>query len=229
LKSDNYPAIGERDFSVSYFLLKVQPELTGACILQDITEQKRAEHDLKLFRTLIDQSNDAVEVVDPTTLHFLDVNERACKDLGYSREELLTMTVFDIDPNLNQSIHTRVLDRLRESGSVVMEGVHRRKDGSLFPVETSLRYVQLDRTYVVTLSRDITDRKRTDDALREREEKFHQVADNIQEIFWMIDTATKQVIYGTRRLSGLPPYCGEPVDAPLSYREIIHLTIASAC
>jgi len=42
------------------------------------------------------------------------------------------MTVFDINPNLNESIQTHVLDRLRESGSVVLEGVHRRKDGSLF-------------------------------------------------------------------------------------------------
>src|SRR6266700_4198511 len=82
---------------------------------------------------LIDQSNDAVEVVDPETLRFLDVNEKACKDLGYSREELLAMTVFDINPNVDESTRAKVEERLRESGFVVRQGVHRRKDGSTFP------------------------------------------------------------------------------------------------
>jgi len=164
-----------------------------------------------------------VQVVDAETLRFLDVNEKACKDLGYRREELLAMTVFDIDPKVDESTRTVVLERLRESGFVVQESVHRRKDGSIFPVETSLRYVQLDRTYVVAVSRDITDRKRAERALHEREEKFHQVADNIQEIFWMVDTATKQAIYvnpAFERITGRT--VASLLEAPLSYREIIH-------
>jgi PAS domain S-box-containing protein len=223
-KRYKYPAIGERDFSVSYFPIQGRTGVDRvACILQDITEQKQAEHDLKLFRTLIDQSNDAVLVVDPETLRFLDVNEKACKDLGYSREELLAMTVFDINPNIDESTRAEVDERLRESGFLIREAVHRRKDGSVFPVETSLRYVQLERTYVVAVSRDITDRKRSEDALHEREEKFHQVADNIQEIFWMVDTATKQAIYvnpAFERITGRT--VTSLLDAPLSYREIIH-------
>jgi PAS domain S-box-containing protein len=224
-KRYKYPTIGERDFSVSYFPIEGPTGVDRvACILQDITEQKQAEHDLKLFRTLIDQSNDAVQVVDPETLRFLDVNEKACKDLGYSREELLAMTVFDINPKVDESSRAQVLERVREFGFVVQEGVHRRKDGSIFPVETSLRYVQLDRTYVVAVSRDITERKRAEDALHEREEKFYQVADNIQEIFWMVDTATKQAIYvnpAFERITGRT--VASLLNDPLSYREIIHV------
>jgi PAS domain S-box-containing protein len=220
----SYPTTGERDFSVSYFPIEGPNGIERvACILQDITEQKQAEHDLRLFRTLIDQSNDAVEVVDPDTLRFLDVNERACKDLGYTREELLAMTVFDINPGVDESSRAEVTERLRQSGFVILEGVHQRKDGTLFPVETSLRYVQLDRTYVVTVSRDITDRKRAEDALREREHKFHQVANNIQEVFWMIDTATKQAIYVNPAFERITGQTVQGLlDAPLSYREIIH-------
>jgi PAS domain S-box-containing protein len=223
-KRYSYPRLGERDFSVSYFPIEGPTGVDRvACILQDITEQKEAERSLKLFRTLVDQTNDALEVVDPETLRFLDVNEKACKDLGYSQEELLAMTVFDINPGVDETNRAKVMERLRKTGFVVQEGVHRRKDGSTFPVETSLRYVQLDRTYVVAVSRDITDRKRVDDALHEREEKFHQVADNIQEIFWMVDAASKQAIYvnpAFERITGRT--VASLVDAPLSYREIIH-------
>jgi PAS domain S-box-containing protein len=223
-KRYQYPTIGERDFSVSYFPIEGPTGVDRvACILQDVTEQKKAEQALKLFRALIDQSNDAVEVVDPETLRFLDVNEKACKDLGYSREELLAMTVFDINPYLNETVRTAELGTLRESGFIVREGVHRRKDGSTFPVETSMRLVQLDRAYVVTVSRDVTDRKHASDALQEREEKFHQMANNIQEIFWMVDTATAQAIYvnpAFERITGRS--MASLLDAPLSYREIIH-------
>ncbi len=219
-----YPNRGERDLFVSYLPIEGPGGIERvACVLKDITDRKESERSLKLFRSLIDQSNDAVEVVDPTTLRFLDVNEKACKDLGYSREELLTMTVFDINPGVDESSRAEVTERLRESGSVIQESVHRRKNGSLFPVETSLRHVQLDQPFVVAVSRDLTDRKRSDDALREREEKFHQVADNIQEIFWMIDTASKQVIYvnpAYERISGRT--AESLLSAPLSYWEIIH-------
>ncbi len=132
-------------------------------------EQERTLHELTLFRALLDHSNDAIEVVDPETLHFLDVNERACVELGYSRDELLSMTVFDIAPNVDEGLRAELTQQLAASGFATSEGVHRRKDGTTFPVEVSMRRVQLDREYVVTVSRDITARQRTDEALRQSE------------------------------------------------------------
>lgn len=138
----------------------------------DVTEIKRSERALKLFRTLIDHSNDAVEVVDPETLRFLDINEKACKDLGYTREELLGMTVFDIDLDADKACHAATLEELRHSGCFVKEAVHRRKDGSTFPVETSMNYVELDHSYIVVVARDISDRKRAEAALRSSEQRY---------------------------------------------------------
>ena len=122
-------------------------------------EGERTIRELKLFRTLVDQCNDAIEVVDPETLRFLDVNEKACSELGYSREELLSLRVFDINPAVTESSVEKIEEELRKSGSLVMESVHRRKDGSTFPVEVSLRRVQLEREYVVAIARDLTERK----------------------------------------------------------------------
>jgi PAS domain-containing protein len=82
-----YPDHGERDLLISYFPIAGPSGIDRvACVLQDITRLRAADRSLRLFRTLIDQSNDAVEVVDPETLSFLGVNEKACRDLGYARE-----------------------------------------------------------------------------------------------------------------------------------------------
>ena len=145
---------------------------TIVTMVRDITGRKKNEEALKLFRALIDQSNDAIEVVDPDTFRFLDVNQKDCLDLGYSREEMLSLTVFDIDPTYDQSTRMERVQDLKKSGSDITESRHRRKDGSEFPVELSLRYIQLDRDYVLSIARDITDRKQIEQALRASEEKF---------------------------------------------------------
>jgi PAS domain S-box-containing protein len=135
----------------------------------DITERKRAQDSLALFRRLIDGSNDAIQVIDPETTRFLDVNERACSDLGYSREELLTMSVGDISVGA-PAIDADSRSKLEGAGSVIVGGIHRRKDGSTFPVEASVRHVRLDREYKIAIVRDISDRKRAEAALRDSEE-----------------------------------------------------------
>ncbi len=125
----------------------------------DITARKHAEESMALFRKLMDGSNDAIEVLDPVTLRFLDFNEKACTDFGYNRQEMLSMTIFDIDPTLGRSIYALVDQKLRGSGSAIIETHHRRRNGSTFPVELNIKYIQLDRDYIVTMVRDITARK----------------------------------------------------------------------
>jgi PAS domain S-box-containing protein len=149
----------------------------------DITERNRAEEGLKLFRSLIDQSNDAIEVVDPETGRFLDANERACTDLGYTREEFLSLKVSDIDPVVDQSAFPRAVEELRKSGFATLESLHKRKDGSTFPVEINLKYVRLDRDYLVTVVRDATERKRGEEVLRASEEKYRGLFETMQEGF----------------------------------------------
>lgn len=145
---------------------------------------------LTLFRALLDQSNDAIEVVDPETLRFFDVNQKLCLELGYTRDELLSMTVFDIDPNVNEQLLAQVMLRLRDSGFYILESVHRRKDGTTFPVEVNIRRVQLERDYIVAVSRDITARKHADDRLRE----FERVVENIEEMIVVVNREYRYVL-----------------------------------
>jgi PAS domain S-box-containing protein len=150
--------------------------MTG--INYDITDQKRTQEALTLFRTLIDHTNDAIEVIDLEMGRFLDANEQAYHTLGYTREEFLTLTVLDIDPLVTTRSMKKVLEELRRSGSLTYESQHRHKDGSVFPVEINATYIRLDRDYVLTVARDITERKQMIEALAAQEREFRTLAEN---------------------------------------------------
>jgi PAS domain S-box-containing protein len=170
-------------------------------LLKTAGEREQTLRELTLFRTLLDQSNDAILVVDPETRRFLDVNERACVELGYGREELLSMRVFDIDPDDGESSRARIEQLLRESGFATMERVHRRKDGTTFPVEVNMRRVRLDRDYCVAVSRDITARKQGQKALRVSELRFRAVYERSPIGIALVDSRTG------RLLQVNPKYC----------------------
>jgi len=167
-------------------------------LLQKTQGQEQTLRELTLFRTLLDQSTESIEVIDPETLRFLDVNQRLCTELGYSREELLSMTVADVDAKIDENRRARVPERLREKGFVTIETVHRRKDGSAYPVEVALREVQLDRTYVLAVGRDITDRKRAEQALRESEERFRLFAEHAPAALAMFDREMRYLLASPR-------------------------------
>jgi PAS domain S-box-containing protein len=135
-----------------------------------ITERKRTEEAQNLFRTLIDNSNDAVEVIDPLSGRFLDANKKAWSGLGYTREEFLTLSVPDIDTMVNSSLFAQLQVELRKSGFLLWEGIHQRKDGSTFPVEVNVRLIHLEKEYIVTVARDITERKKAEEKLRKSED-----------------------------------------------------------
>ena len=144
-------------------------------------ERKKAEEALTLFRSQIDHINDTIEVIDVETGRFIDVNEQACRTHGYTREEYLMLTIEDIDPLES----TRQGDKLLRSGSVVFESLHRRKDGSTFPVEVNLNHIRLGRDYNLAVVRDITERKRAEQALREREEQYRAIFEGVQDAIFV--------------------------------------------
>lgn len=168
-------------------------------VYSDITEQKRAAANLQLFRTFVNQSNDALTVIDAPTGRIIDVNDIGCSRLGYTREEMLSMRIPDIDAAIgDHQIWRERYEAVRKAGSAIVEGVHRRKDGTSFPVEVNIRYIVIDkREYFVAVERDITERKRAEEALRHAhdilvkrvEERTAEVMDLMQR---MEDTRTSQ-------------------------------------
>jgi len=153
---------------------------------QDVTERRRADQSLKLFRTLLDQSNDSIEVIDPDTLRFLDCNASAHRDLGYSREEFLSLTVYDIDPLITEERNSRASKEMARSGFVMFESIHRRKDGSTFPVEVNLKIVSLERDYRLAVVRDITERKKAEEESQRSENRLRLLTDTIPTMAWSL-------------------------------------------
>ena len=108
------------------------------------------------------------------------VNETACRLLGYSREELLSMTVHDIDPDFSQDVWTEHWEVVRRKGAFTIESIHRRKDGSIFPVEIAINYLNYGgREYNCAFARDISTRKKAAEQLRISEQRYRTLADNI--------------------------------------------------
>ena len=147
----------------------------------DITDRKQAELSLlaseRLFRTFVDHALDAFFLHDEHGV-ILDMNRRACESLGYSREELLGQM-----PNLYASRSPeQVAEVLAWRGKdevVSFDSWHRRKDGSTLPVEVRLRrFFEGNKTLLVSMVRDTTERLRAEQALRESEERFRGTFDN---------------------------------------------------
>ena len=146
----------------------------------DITERMRTEGLLRetqsRFRALVDQAADALFVHDRDG-HFLDVNQLVCESLEYSRDELLAMSVDDIclAPRIPGN-HARAWEKMEPGEHVTYDSVFRRKNGETFPVELRIGIISWDGNEVVlTLARDITDRRRAEAALIESEEKFRSL------------------------------------------------------
>jgi two-component system, cell cycle sensor histidine kinase and response regulator CckA len=160
------------------------------CNIRDITEHKKDEDELRLFKNLINQANDAILVIDPVTGRFLDVNAKACNNLGYDREELLKMGVLDIDDivmpdTLSWKAH---VDNIKNEGHLFLEGRHRRKDGTTYPVEVNVQYISFEKSdYMVAVARDISERKKADEALQKSEKKYKDLFDSTLDGIYRMD------------------------------------------
>jgi diguanylate cyclase (GGDEF)-like protein/PAS domain S-box-containing protein len=120
------------------------------------------QHALQLFRSLIDESRESLFIIDATDGRILDVNEGACRNLGYSYGQLTGLRVPDIASNYGDNIPrwSNYIQRVREAGHLVFESRHYRKDGSALAVEVSTRLVSHHgRDYLVSVARDISGRK----------------------------------------------------------------------
>ena len=159
---------------VSARLIELDGEACIFSVVRDIGERKRAEEALMMTQQAVDHSSDGVFWIDLQGRIF-KVNDQACHSLGYSRDELVGMHVWDIDPNFVGTDWPARMEALRGKQSWRHESAHRRKDGSIFPIEVMVNRVHYnDQEYTIAFTRDLSDRRRADEALRESEERLHQ-------------------------------------------------------
>ncbi|OPX67603.1 MAG: putative diguanylate cyclase [Methanoregulaceae archaeon PtaB.Bin056] len=159
--------------------------------LMDITDQKAAENALReselWFREIFNKANDGIELIgvteDGLPGRFIGVNDIACSMLGYQREELLRMSPFDVNTDWYDQPLEKIISELGTRGHATFQTEHRRKDGTVFPVEINSHRIALGgKDYFISVVRDITERKKTHTALVQSEERYRTLVEEIPDL-----------------------------------------------
>jgi PAS domain S-box-containing protein len=144
-------------------------------IIRDITERKRAEEE---YRTILRTTMDGFWITDIQG-RFLDVNDAYCQLIGYSRDELLTMKISDMEAVERPEETAQRIQRIMETGGTRFETRHRCKDGRMIDLEVSVNYTKIGGKQLFVFLRDITERKRIEE---EREKLIHELQDALANI-----------------------------------------------
>ncbi len=165
-----------------------------AAMFLDITERKRVENALRFTQFSVDRMSDAAFWMG-TDARFIYVNEAACSSLNYSKEELLTMNVQDMDPNFPSEKWPEHWKEVKEKGSFTIESRHRTREGRIFPVEITVNYLEFEgQEYNCAFARDISARKLAEKALKASEEKYRQLIQYSNDAIYLLYNKKFEVI-----------------------------------
>lgn len=153
-------------------------------------QKAKLEESRNIYRKLFNYANDAMFVISLDTKsayygYFSDVNNVACKRLGYTREELLQKKPFDICLDKNFENNSQLVKQLHQEDNATFQTTFIKKDGTEFPVEVSALRLTIDGTDLyMAIARDITDRKCAEEALKKSEHLYRLLADNVHDVIW---------------------------------------------
>lgn len=142
--------------------------------VRDITERKKVEESLRFTQFIFDKASIGIFQSDSKG-HILNVNEQACKSLGYSKSELCRMSLFDIDPSLSVERFNDIQKKREKKSQIYFESLHRAKDGRVFPVEITSNLLEYkNKHYSIAFARDITEEKEKEKQKQRMEAHFYQ-------------------------------------------------------
>jgi len=151
---------------------------------------KRALEPLARFRTVIDHADEAIFVIDPKTDRFIDANQTALRWLGLQRKTLLTLTIHDVAVEFPlgypEAQAALITDKRNLERPYVCGRVHRRRDGSSFPVEVAVASRQFGkRTYTLVVARESRQHRKVERAMREAEDRYYTLFNLTQEAVYL--------------------------------------------
>jgi len=185
----------------------------------DTTERKQVQEALKFTQFAVDHAADAVFWLDSEG-QIIYANHMSCASLGYSCEELLSMTVHDVDPLFPQEVWAKHWAETKKIGSFTIRSEHRRKDGQIFPVEVTGKHLEFGgKEYHCSFARDISMQLQAEKALIESEEKYRTMIERANDgIIIVVDS---RIVFSNRRMTDILGYRAEEV-AGTTFIEHLH-------
>ena len=192
-----------RDVAVSGTTVELKGKKLIQGIFRDITERKQSEQKLreaeKRYRALFDQAPLGVLVVDPETTEFVEFNDVANRQLGYSKEEFAKLRIADIEAKETIDEVKTHTSRMAKEGGGEFETKHYTKDGEIRDVLVTTRAIELrGKTFLNAIFRDITDIRKIQDALMKSETQYRQLVNVAQEGIWALDSNYRTVFVNPR-------------------------------
>jgi PAS domain S-box-containing protein len=185
---------------------------------RDITDITKTEEELKRFKHMADNAIDPFILIrEDGSLAYL--NNMALKHWGYTREEAAHLHLSDIDVLFNAEVFRSFFEPVLKEQIPQFETLHRKKDGTILPVEKNMGGLTLEgEPYVFAIARDITERKKNEQELKESEERFRTLTETLPQLVW-VTNAKGQQEYASRQWK---EYSGiEPVNEK-TWLQIVH-------
>ena len=195
-----------------------EPAVVG--LATDITERRQVEAMLRISQFSFDKA--AIGIYWMTSdAAILNANEHAARMLGYSQAELSSLTIFDIDPDMGKTDYDEIWQESKKPGLHAFERVHRRKDGSLIPVEIYSNLLEYDgQEFAITFVQDITARREAEARIQESEARYRMIFENTG-TGTVLSEADMTLIMVNREFAQMVGYARREIEGKMKWTEFI--------
>ena len=177
-----------------------KPTILSLC--RDISERKKNERTMRVLQFAMDQTPDAV-LCTTKEGRLTYANPAACRRLGYTKDELLTLSIWDIDPDFSAAKRKVQWPKLKQQGSLRFEARHRSKDGNIVPVEVMVSHIDFEgEEFAISFSYDATARKQAEEELR----LHREITTRIYEGITLVRVTDHKIIYANPKLEEMFGY-----------------------
>ena len=165
------------EINASYFEFESNGYIVA--FTHDISQRYEMEKQLKLIQYGMDNAKDGIWFLEPATGKIINSNVSAYESLGYTKEEIIGLTVWDMDKHFNKEKWAPLVEHLKTGVRSSFESIHYKKDGTTYPVEVSASHFQFYGVdYVVAFTRDVTERKKAEKEIEESRNQMKYILDS---------------------------------------------------
>lgn len=185
----------ERDWSAAEIdALKAAASTLGAALRRGVVEEELRASETR-YRAVIERATDGIYLLDAASRRLLETNPAFQRMLGYTEGELRGMEVYDFVAHPRENVEATIQRTLERKRRLVGDRIYRRKDGTLLDVEVGVSVISYGgRDVICTIARDVTERKKKDESLRQSERLYRAVMEQATENIFLVDVETLHIV-----------------------------------